>query len=101
MRKDWTYYFGLLGLLTSCYSFDKEVAINEFKKLKPNCEIVKILDYECDGTFGDCWYVDFKYKEANSEITYDTTLQYWRRNDKWITRRQKMNDDTEQPGDHN
>jgi hypothetical protein len=72
--------------VTGCYSFDKEVALKEFKELKPNCEIVKVTDYECDGTLGGCWYVEFKYKKPDSETVSDTTLQYWNVDDKWITR---------------
>ncbi len=90
MRKRiWTFIIGLI-LLTGCYSFDKKVALNEFKELKPDCEIVKIVDYECDGTLGECWYVEFKYKKPDSEITYDTTLQYWKRRDKWITKKEEL-----------
>jgi len=87
-RTTWTYYFGLFCLMTSCYSFDKEVALKEFKELKPDCEIVKMVDYECDGTLGECWYVEFKYKKPDSGTTYDTTLQYWKIKDKWVTKRE-------------
>lgn len=83
-----TYILSLLNLLTGCYSFDKEVALNEFKELKPNCEIVKMTDYQCDGTLGECWYVEFKYKRADSNTVYDTTLQYWKVENLWI--RQKV-----------
>lgn len=76
--------------MTSCYSFDKEVALKEFKELKPDCEIVKMVDYECDGTLGECWYVEFKYKQRNSETIYDTTLQFWKTDNKWITRKEKL-----------
>jgi hypothetical protein len=76
---------GLLSLLTSCYGFDKEVAFKEFKELKPNCEIIAMTDYECDGTLGECWYVEFKYKDNSSGATNDTTLQYWKSDDKWLT----------------
>ena len=86
-------YIGAIVLLTRCYSFDKEIAIKEFQALKPDCEIVKMVDYECDGTFGECWYVDFKYKTAGSEIVQDTTLQYWKVDDKWITRKEKVTED--------
>ena len=82
----WTYIIGLLCLLTSCYSFDKEVALKEFKELKPDGEIIKMEDYECSGTFGACWYVEFKYKNKDTGTIYDTTLQYWNVEDKWITR---------------
>jgi hypothetical protein len=74
--------------LTSCNSFDKEIALNEFKELNPACEILTMVDYECEGTFGECWYVNFKYTRNNSEIVYDTTLQYWKRENKWMTRRE-------------
>ena len=80
----------LLIIMTGCYSFDKEVALKEFKGLKPDCEIVEIVDYECDGTLGECWYVKFKYKKPNSEAIYDTTLQYWNSGDKWITKKEKI-----------
>ena len=83
-----TCVIGLLSLLTSCYSFDKEVALKEFKELKPNCEIIKMTDYECSGTMGECWYVEFKYKRADTETTYDTTMQYWKVDDKWITKKE-------------
>jgi hypothetical protein len=83
-------FIGLLIIMTSCSSFDKEVALKEFKELKPHCEIVEIVDYECDGTLGECWYVKFKYKKPNSETTYDTTLQYWNSGDKWITKKEKI-----------
>ena len=86
-------YVGSIVLLTRCYSFDKEIAIKEFQALKPDCEIVKIADHECDGTLGDCWYVDFKYKTADSEIVYDTTLQYWKVDDKWIISKEKVTED--------
>lgn len=76
---------GLLSLLTSCYSFDKEVALKEFRELKPNSEIIKMTDYECDGTLGECWYVEFKYKDKDSRTTNDTTFQYWKKDDKWLT----------------
>jgi hypothetical protein len=89
-KPTWTYYFGLFCLMTSCYSFEKEVALKEFKELKPNCEIVKMVDYECDGTLGECWYVEFKYKKPDSKVVYDTTLQYWFRDDKWITRKEEL-----------
>jgi len=79
-----TYAIALLSLLTSCYSFDKEVAIDEFRRLKPNCEIIETHDYECDGTFGECWYVKFKYKYSDS--VSDTTLQYWKVENKWIVK---------------
>jgi len=82
-----------LILMTGCYSFDKEVALKEFKELKPDCEIVKMVDYECDGTLGECWYVEFKYKKPDSETVFDTTLQYWFRDDKWITKKEKMSRD--------
>ena len=83
---NWTYAIGLLSLLASCYSFDKEIALKEFSKLKPNCEIVKMTDYECNGTLGECWYVEFKYKRVGSETANDTILQYWKVDDKWITK---------------
>ncbi len=83
-------FIGLFILMTSCYTFDKEVALKEFKELKPNCDIVEIVDYECDGTLGECWYVKIKYKKANSESIYDTTLQYWKKDDKWITLQDKL-----------
>ena len=86
-------YVGLIVLLTRCYSFDKEIAIKEFQALKPHCEILKTVDYECDGTLGECWYVNFKYKIADSEIVYDTTLQYWKMDDKWITSKEKVTED--------
>jgi hypothetical protein len=73
-------------LLTGCYSFDKEVALKEIKELKPNCEIIEMVDYECDGTLGTCWYVEFKYKNKDSNTVYDTTLQYWEVDNKWITK---------------
>jgi|688.fasta_scaffold356643_3 hypothetical protein len=31
---------------------------------------------------------EFKYKRINSETIYDTTLQYWKVDDKWITKRE-------------
>jgi hypothetical protein len=74
--------------MTSCYSFEKQVALKEFSELKPDCEIVRMVDYECDGTVGECWYVEFKYKKADSETGYDTTLQYWKVKDKWVTKRE-------------
>lgn len=85
-RKTTWYIIGLISLLTSCYSFDKEVALNEFKELKPNSEIIKMTDYECSRTMGECWYVEFKYKDKDSGTINDTTLQYWNVDDKWITR---------------
>lgn len=90
MRKwiSWIFCFGVFIFLTSCYSFDKEVALKEFKELKPDCEIVKMTDYQCDGTLGECWYVEFKYKKPDSGATYDTTLQYWKVKDKWVTKRE-------------
>ena len=87
-RRAVSYSIGLLILMTSCYSFDKEVALKEFKELKPDCEIVSMRDYECDGTLGECWYVEFTYKKPNSETIHEITLQYWNKNDKWITREQ-------------
>jgi hypothetical protein len=81
-----TWILTIVSLLTSCYSFDKKVALKEFKELKPNCHIVEMIDHECDGTLGSCWYVEFKYKIKNSETVYDTTLQYWEVDGKWITR---------------
>lgn len=87
MSKSTTWlYVILLCLLTGCYSFDKGVALKEFKELKPNCEIVKMTDYECDGTLGACWYMEFNYKDKDTGTTSDTTLQYWNVDDKWITR---------------
>lgn len=77
-----------MGFLTSCYSFEKEVALKEFKELKPACEIIKMTDYECDGTLGECWYVQFNYKCADSMTEQDTTLQYWNVDDKWITKKE-------------
>lgn len=94
-RTTWTYYIGLLSLMTSCYSFDKKLALKEFKELKPNCEIVKMIDYECDGTLGECWYVEFKYKKFNSETILDTTLQYWKRDDKWVTNKKELSAKTQ------
>jgi hypothetical protein len=85
MDKTKTYAIGLLSLLTSCYSFDKEVALKEFEELKPNCEIIKMTDYECSGTMGECWYVEFKYKDKASGTTNDTTFQYRKKDDKWLT----------------
>jgi hypothetical protein len=76
----------LVFILTGCYSFDKEVALKEFKELKPNSELIKMTDYECSGTMGECWYVEFKYKDKDSGTINDTTLQYWNVDDKWITR---------------
>jgi hypothetical protein len=81
----WTYIIGLLCLLTSCYSFDKEVALKEFKELQPNGEIVKMTDYECSGTLGSCWYVEIKYKHKDTGTVSDTTFQYWQRDGKWLT----------------
>lgn len=81
---------GLWLLVTSCYSFDKEIALKEFKELKPGCEIVKMIDYECDGTFGECWYVEFKYKCPNVKKPYDITLQYWKMDGKWITSKERQ-----------
>jgi hypothetical protein len=83
-------FIGLLILMTGCYSFDKEVALKQFKELKPDFEIVEIVDYECDGTLGECWYVKFKYKKPDSEAIYDTTLQYWNSGDKWITKEERI-----------
>lgn len=82
-----TFHIGLLCLLTSCYSFDKEAAIKEFKVLKPDCEIIETRSYECDGTLGECWYVEFKYKQSNSETVYDTTFQYWKKDDNWTSQK--------------
>jgi hypothetical protein len=82
----WSFIIGILYLLTSCYSFDKNVALKEFKKLKPDCEIIKMTEYECSGTIGACWYVEFKYEEKDLGTVSDTTLQYWKVDDKWITR---------------
>ena len=79
--------------MAGCYSFDNEVALNEFKELKPGCDIIEIVDYECDGTLGECWYVKFKYKKPDAETIYDTTLQYWNRDDEWITNREKITRD--------
>jgi hypothetical protein len=84
MDKTKAYAIGLFGLLTSCYSFDKEVALKEFKELNPNCEIIKITDYECSGTIGECWYVEFKYIDKESGIINDTTFQYWKKDDEWL-----------------
>jgi hypothetical protein len=84
-RTTWAYATGLLSLLTSCYSFDREVALKEFKELKPNCEIVKMTDYECSGTLGECWYVEITFKDKDSGTTNDTTFQYWKKDDKWMT----------------
>ena len=81
----WSYMIALLCLLTSCYSFDKEVALKEFKELKPNSEIIKMMDYECSGTLGACWYVEIKYKNKGSGTVSDTTFQYWERDGKWLT----------------
>ena len=81
----WSYIIGLLCLLTSCYSFDKEVALKEFKELKPNCEIIKMADYECSGTLGACWYVEITYKNKDSGTVSDTTFQYWEKDGKWLT----------------
>ena len=88
MNKTWTYAIGLLSLLTGCYSFDKEVELKEFKELKPNCDVIKMTDYECDGTLGECWYVEFEYKHEGSLTVHDTTLQYWKVDDKWITEKE-------------
>lgn len=77
-RVAWTYFIVILSVMTGCYSFDKEVALKEFYELNPGCNIVEIVDYECDGTLGECWYVKFKYKKPNSETIYETTLQYWK-----------------------
>jgi hypothetical protein len=87
---------GLMSLLTGCYAFDKEVARKQFSELKPNCEVIEMTDYACDGTLGECWYVEFKYKRAGSETVYDTTLQYWKVDDKWITKKEfnKKSDNT-------
>jgi hypothetical protein len=89
-RATWPFYIVLLCLITSCYKFDKEVALKQFEELKPECEIIKMIDYECDGTLGECWYVEFKYKNHDSETIHDTTLQYWKRNNKWITRNEEL-----------
>src|SRR5688572_3837828 len=83
-------FIALLILMTGCYSFDKEVALKEFKELKPDCDIIEIDDYECDGTLGECWYVKFKYKKPDAETIYDTTLQYWNRGNEWITNKEKI-----------
>ena len=87
-------YIGLTCLLTSCYSFDKEIALKTFKELKPDCEIVEMADHECDGSPGECWYVDFKYKSLDSETVYDTTLQFWKKGDMWISTNEKIPKDT-------
>lgn len=84
-------FIGCFVLMTSCHSFDKEVAFQEFKVLKPDCMVIKTIDYECDGTFGECWYVEFQFKKPKSDIIYDTTLQYWKIKDKWVTKRAYVN----------
>ncbi len=90
MIRTQTYVIGLLILLSGCYNFDKEVAVKEFTELKPNCEIIKMKDYECDGSLGECWYVEFKYKYTDSGTVYDTTLQYWRVDGKWIIKKEHI-----------
>ena len=81
----------LIGLvvlsLFSCRnsSFDKQIAINQFTKLKPACEIVATRVYDCDGTFGECVYLELKYKCHNQHTISDTTVQYWYVNDNWKT----------------
>ncbi|MCE2997120.1 MAG: hypothetical protein ACK5PC_17020 [Cyclobacteriaceae bacterium] len=89
-RVAWTYFIGILSVMTSCYSFDKEVALKEFHELNPGCSIVEIVDYECYGTLRECWSVKFKYKKPNSETIYETTLQYWKKDGKWITLEDKL-----------
>lgn len=93
MTKQLTRVWAKIGLtiltfvLTSCNSFDKEVALTEFKELKAGCVITEMTDYECDGTMGECWYVEFKYQDENGDKR-DTTLQYWRKERKWLTKRE-------------
>ena len=93
-NENWPHYVALFVLITSCNSFDKDMALREFKELKPNCEIVEMVDYECDGTLGECWYVEFKYKRPDSGIVYDTALQYWKRDEKWTTKKEGYQEQT-------
>ena len=89
MKSNLGYTSGLLVMMASCnYSFDKAVALKEFKEVKPNCAIIKMTDYECDGTLGECWYVEFKYDCSDSPGQRDTTFQYWNVDGKWLTRKQ-------------
>jgi hypothetical protein len=80
--------FGIFVFLHSCCSFDNEVAIKEFKELKPEAKIVEFKGYECSGTMCDCWYVQIKYILPDNSAIYDTTLQYWNTDNGWMTKKE-------------
>jgi hypothetical protein len=80
--------FGIIIFLSDCCSFDKEIALNEFKELKPDAKIVDFKDYECSGTMCDCWYVQVKYKLLDTSVIYDTTLQFWNTDSGWISKKE-------------
>ena len=80
----------VLALLSGCCSFEQQAAKDEFNKLKPNCEIIEVSDYECSGTSCECWYAKISYKERYSESIKDTTLQFWSTDggESWILRKE-------------
>jgi hypothetical protein len=46
-------------LLISCYdNFDNSIAEKDIHKYFPESEILELNSYVCDGTFGDCFYVN-------------------------------------------
>ena len=72
--------------MNGCYSFDQKIALNEFKKLRLDCDIVEIIDHECDGVFGECWYVKIRFKSrTDTSKIQEINLQYWKTADGWIT----------------
>jgi hypothetical protein len=69
--------------LTSCYTdFDNKIAERDLRFYFPESKIQQLRSYECDGTFGDCFYVDIKFTKNKSDRTTDTTWQYMR-TDTW------------------
>lgn len=73
----------ILTTLTSCYNdFDNKIAERDLKLYFPGSEIKQVTSYECDGTFGDCFYVDIKFRKNKSDQITDTTWQYMR-TDTW------------------
>ncbi|MEP2771644.1 MAG: hypothetical protein ABJH05_05820 [Fulvivirga sp.] len=68
--------FGLWGCTPE---FDSDIVISDIKNTYPNAEIEKVQSQPCDGTFGDCYYVNVRFKTDKFSIAIDTAFQYHRK----------------------
>ncbi|TRX58760.1 hypothetical protein FNH22_12855 [Fulvivirga sp. M361] len=63
-------------LLGCIKEFDNQLVINDLRKKYPELEMIKINSSPCDGTFGDCYYVNVTFKPSKFDDEIDTSFQY-------------------------